>query len=92
MSGSTFEQLKHMAQGLSLGDRVTLVDELAHSLGQESANDQSRKPQSLRGSWSGKFPESFDIDSALHEIRHEWEEQLLDVGSGSQRQEGADPQ
>jgi hypothetical protein len=90
MSESMLEQVKRMAQGLSLGDRMTLVDELAHSLGQESADDQRRKPLSLRGSWRGKFPEDFDIDSALHEIRHEWEEELLDVAPGTQSQEGAD--
>ena len=32
----------------------------------------------------------FDIDSALHEIRHEWEEELLDIAPGMQKQEGAD--
>jgi len=88
MSESMLEQVKRMAQGLSLDDRVTLVDELAHSLGQEAADDQHRKPQSLRGSWRGKFPEDFDIDSALHEIRHEWEEELLNVASGTEKQEG----
>ena len=81
MSESTLEQVKRMAQSLSLGDRVILVEELAHSLGQESAGDEQRQPQSLRGSWRGKFPEDFDIDSALHEIRHEWEEELLEVNT-----------
>ncbi len=79
MSESTLEQVKRMAQSLSLGDRVTLVEELAHGLGQESEGDQRTPPQSMRGSWRGKFPDDFDIDSALHEIRHEWEEELLDV-------------
>ena len=88
MSESMLEQVKRMAQGLSLDDRLTLVDELAHSLGQEAADDQRNKPQSLRGSWRGKFPEDFDIDSALHEIRHEWEEELLNVASGTEKQEG----
>ena len=79
-----------MAQGLSLGDRMTLVDELAHSLRQESVDDERRKPQSLRGSWRGSFPEDFDIESALHEIRHEWEEELLDIAPGTQKKECAD--
>jgi hypothetical protein len=73
MSESMLEQIKRMAQGLSPGSRVTLVDELAHGLGQESADDQRRRPLSLRGSWRGKFPEGVDIDSAPYEIRHEWE-------------------
>lgn len=90
MSESMLEQVKRMAQRLNLGDRMTLVDELAHSLGQESADDQRRKPQSLRGSWCGKLPENVDIDSALQEIRHEWEEELLDVAPGTLKPEGAD--
>jgi hypothetical protein len=90
MSESMLEQVKRMAQGLSLGDRMTLVDELAHGLGQESADGERRKPQSLRGSWGDNFPEDFDIDSALHEIRHEWEEELLDVAPETQKQEGPD--
>jgi hypothetical protein len=89
MSESLLEEVKRMAQRLSLVDRVTLVDELAHSLGQESANDQGRRPQSLRGSWGGKFPE-IDIDAALYEIRHEWEEDLLNVDPGPQSRGGAD--
>ena len=83
MSESTLEQVKRMAQSLSLGERVILVEELAHGLGQESAGDQRTPPQSLRGSWRGKFPEDFDIDSALHEIRHEWEEELLEVNAAT---------
>ncbi len=79
MSESTLEQVKRMAQGLRLSERVILVEELAHGLGQESAGDQRTPSQSLRGSWRGKFPDDFDIDSVLHEIRHEWEEELLDV-------------
>ncbi len=87
MSESLLEQVKRMAQGLSLGDRMTLVDELAHSLGKETSDAERRKPQSLRGSWRGSFPEDFDIDSALHEIRHEREEEFLDIAPGTQKKE-----
>lgn len=90
MSESTLEQVKRMAQSLSLGDRVTLVEELAHGLAQETAGDQRTAPQSLRGSWRGRFPDDFDIDSALHEIRHEWESELLDVAPGTPAEEGSD--
>ena len=82
MSDSMFEQAKRMAESLTLSDRVALIEELAHSLGQEQqepAGDQPRKARSLRGAWRGRFPEDADIDSALHEIRSEWEEELRDV-------------
>ncbi len=32
----------------------------------------------LAGRWQSYFPPDFDIDSALQEIRHEWEEELHD--------------
>jgi hypothetical protein len=90
MSESLLEEVKRMAQGLSLSDRMILVDELSHSLGHESAEDEHRKPRSLRGSWRGSLPEDFDIDSAFHEIRHEREEEFLDIAPGTQKKECAD--
>jgi hypothetical protein len=40
------------------------------------------RPQSLRGIWEDKFPEEFDLDAALDEIRHEWEKEWPEVFSG----------
>jgi hypothetical protein len=85
VSESKLEEVNRLAQGLSLSDRMTLVDELSYSLGQESAYNERRKPQSFRGSWRGNFPEDLDIDSALHEIMHEWEEELLDTAPATQK-------
>lgn len=33
----------------------------------------------LRGSWAGKFPEGFDIDKELREIRSGWKKKLGDA-------------
>ena len=33
----------------------------------------------LAGRWQTYFPPDFDIDSALQEIRHEWEEEWMKV-------------
>ena len=79
MSESEFEQARRMAESLSLVDRVALIEELAHSLGRESADEQPTRLRSLRGAWRGRFPDDADLDSALHEIRTEWEKELLDV-------------
>ena len=34
----------------------------------------------LAGRWQTYFPADFDIDSALQEIRHEWEKEWTEAG------------
>lgn len=36
-------------------------------------------PQDLYGIWQNAFPEDFDIDKELYEIRHGWEEEWTGV-------------
>jgi hypothetical protein len=35
--------------------------------------------ESLYGIWEGLFPDDFDVDVVLHEIRHEWEKEWPDL-------------
>ncbi|HRJ44678.1 MAG: hypothetical protein KJZ86_08260 [Caldilineaceae bacterium] len=42
-------------------------------------NSQQRQPQDLFGIWKDVFPEDFDIDKELYEIRHAWEEEWSDL-------------
>jgi len=37
---------------------------------------QKKSIQPLRGSWAKYFPEDFDIDKELKEIRTEWEKEI----------------
>jgi hypothetical protein len=37
---------------------------------------QKKVTESLRGSWAKYFPEDFDIDEDLKEIRKEWEKEI----------------
>ena len=37
---------------------------------------QKKIAESLRGSWAKYFPEEFDIDEDLKEIRREWEKEI----------------
>jgi len=90
MSESVFEQIRRMAESLSMVDRVALIEELTHSLGHESADERHTKPRSLRGAWRGRFREDFDLDSALHEIRTEWEKELVDIDPVPPKKEGAE--
>ncbi|MCO6451264.1 MAG: hypothetical protein J5I90_10805 [Caldilineales bacterium] len=34
---------------------------------------------SLEGSWQSLFPEDFDLDAVLREVRHSWEAEWQDV-------------
>jgi hypothetical protein len=37
---------------------------------------QKKVTKSLRGSWAKYFPEDFDIDEDLKEMRREWEKEI----------------
>jgi len=76
MSGTTLEQVTRLIDELSFEEKLSLVEHLAQSL---RLSQQKRGPQNLRGIWQGHFPEDFDIDSALEEIRHEWEKEWPQV-------------
>lgn len=39
------------------------------------ASAPERTPRPLRGVWKGKFPDDFDVDEALKEIRGAWQEE-----------------
>ena len=44
--------------------------EQAETTGEDAVTP--RTPKRLYGDWKGKFPEDFDIDAALREIRKQW--------------------
>lgn len=76
------EHVTRLANFLSPEEKQNLIEHLTRQL---QRADQSPGPDptaaaeardTLRGVWQGKFPEDFDIDGALAEIRHEWEKEL----------------
>lgn len=69
---SVLEHIKQLSANLSPQDKQVLREYLLQN-GQAQTNEH--KPQSLRGIWQGAFPDSLDLDAALHEIRHEWEKE-----------------
>lgn len=77
MAEITLEQVIRMADQLSAQDQRSLAEHLADRL-RESAAAQ-RQPRDLHGIWRGYFPDDFDIDAALNEIRHEWEKEWPQV-------------
>jgi hypothetical protein len=67
-----------LADQLSFDEKLSLVEYLAQQLRQTetpSVTAQAKQPRDLRGIWKGKFPEDVDLDSLLHDIRHEWEKE-----------------
>jgi hypothetical protein len=84
MAQATLEEVTRLAEQLSAEEQRALVEHLSRRApsgeGEEPAADAvppaaGRPPKSLYGIWEGHFPEDFDVDAALHEIRHEWEKE-----------------
>jgi hypothetical protein len=80
------EHVTRLADFLSPEEKQNVIEHLTRQLHQadEGARPESdgaeAKHDTLRGIWQGKFPEDFDIDAVLDEIRHEWEKELDEFG------------
>lgn len=68
---TVLEHIKHLAQNLTPEEKQVLARYLAEP-DQESS---PARPPSLRGDWSGVFPDDFDVDAELKEIRGEWKKE-----------------
>ncbi len=67
------EKVTEMADRLSPLEQLRLIEHLAKRLRTQTLG--VKKPQSLRGSWKGKFPEEFDVEAEIREIRNEWKKE-----------------
>lgn len=71
------EEVTTMADRLSPSEQLKLVEHLAQRLQEQTLTVKTgKKPVNLYGSWKGRFPEDFDVDAALKEIRSEWEKEM----------------
>jgi hypothetical protein len=81
------EHVTRLADFLLPEEKQNLIEHLTRQIHRvdEGAQPESAgaegKHDTLRGTWKGKFPEDFDIDAALDEIRHEWEKELDEFGA-----------
>jgi hypothetical protein len=83
MAQATLEEVTRLADQLSAEEQRALIEHLSHRASPGGAGEWAdttlpladRPPRSLRGLWHGHFPEDFDIDAVLYEIRHEWEKE-----------------
>jgi len=71
------EEVTALADKLSPSEKIKLVKHLAISL--EKTAFEEKKPQSLYGAWKGKFPEDFDAEKEIREIRDEWKQKFEDL-------------
>ena len=84
MSQTQLNQVKQLADQLSVDEKRLLTEYVAEQLQKAKTpipHSYSKKPQDLHGIWQGYFPDELDLDSALNEIRHEWEEEWLHIAS-----------
>lgn len=70
---TVLEHIKNLSHSLTPKQREELAKYLKEPNGKSS---QKKKPVSLRDSWKIDFPEDFDLDATLREIRDEWKKEL----------------
>jgi hypothetical protein len=66
------ELIKQLAGNLTPAEKEILAHYLVEANGDQPS---SEKLQSLRGDWAAAFPQDFDVDAELKEIRGEWEKE-----------------
>ncbi len=75
MAEVTLEFVSRLADHLSTDERLSLVEHVIKSLRTDQREQPPRAVESLRGIWQKHFPEGFDLDSELKEIRQQWQEE-----------------
>lgn len=73
MSQATLTEVEQLAATLTFEDQLRLLERVVQLL---RSGPMPRQPQDLYGAFQGQFPEDFDVDSALHEIRTAWKADL----------------
>jgi hypothetical protein len=68
---TVLEQIIQLSENLSTDEKQSLAAYL-------SSNEcgPNRRPRDLYGIWKDGFPQDFDIDAALREIRGEWQREV----------------
>lgn len=80
MSQATLPSVKSLVDQLSTADQLALVQHVVHNLKAVFPTPSHFRRQPLRGLWKGKFPDDFDLDATLKEIRGEWEKEWDENG------------
>ena len=75
MSAENLARLEELADQLDPYEQQQLIVRLSLRLLERPTG----KRRSLRGIWAGHFPDDFDVDSALKEIRSAWKHRIEDI-------------
>lgn len=70
MSQAALKTVEQLALRLDPDEQLALVEQLAANL---RRGVRPPPPQDLYGIWRGRFPEDFDLDAALRQIRSDWQ-------------------
>ena len=70
MTQATLTDVERLALQLGPKEQLALLEHLAGHLRRGGA---APVPKDLHGAWRGRFPDDFDIDSALRQIRAGWQ-------------------
>jgi hypothetical protein len=64
-------QVESLLDELTVSEQAELIEQLARRI--RLAASPTAQPQDLYGAWKDKFPGDVELDTALREIRQEWE-------------------
>jgi hypothetical protein len=89
MAQATLEEVTRLADQLSAEERRALMEHLSRRASAAESGEPTggvppaadRPPISLYGIWEDQFPEDFDVEAVLYEIRHEWEKEWPELFS-----------
>jgi hypothetical protein len=79
MGGITMRQVESLLDDLTLSEQAELIERLARRI-RLAASPTNAQPQDMYGAWKGKFPGDVELDTALREIRQEWEAEWDEEG------------
>jgi len=83
MSGTVLRQVENLLDKLTASEQAALMERLARRIRLSLASAPGPR-QDLYGAWRDKFPEQVDLESALCEIRQEWEAEWDEEGKFSE--------
>ena len=71
---TVLEHIKQLSENLSAEEKQSLAAYLS-----SSESGLNRRPRDLYGIWKDGFPQDFDIDATLREIRGEWQREAEEI-------------
>ena len=71
---TVLERIRQLSETLSAEEKRNLAAYLS-----SNETGLNRRPRDLYGIWKDGFPQDFDVDAALREIRGEWQREVEEI-------------